>query len=332
MESLLPDAAYEPVNGTGRLGMRYLVMGAGALGSIFGGFLAKNGQDVTFVGLDDHLKAIQKGGLTITGLWGEHHLTDLKAYYGTTGLTGVFDVILLSVKSHITATACTQCLPFMHANSLVVSIQNGLGNWETIAAAAGWPRTVGGRIIFGAEIVSPGTARVTVYADKVLLGSPSGDISAERIQAIIDDLNEAGIPSAVSPSITTQLWGKVLYNCSLNALGAILNVPYGDLAQSPESLDLIKAVVWEIFAVAAAKGVAMPYAGPEEYYRFLLERQLPPTATHHSSMHQDITQGRATEIDALNGAISRYGKEQVVPTPVNDVLTAIIKGLERRKS
>jgi len=312
--------------------MRYLVMGAGALGSIFGGFLARSGQDVTFVGLDDHIKAIQEGGLSITGLWGDHHLKGLKAYYGTAGLTGIFDIVLLSVKSHITAQACAQCLPFMHADSLVVSIQNGLGNWETIAAAVGWPRTVGGRIIFGAEVVRPGTARVTVYADKVLLGSPSGDISLQRIQTIVDDLNHAGIPSAVSHSITSQLWGKVLYNCSLNALGAILDVPYGDLAQSPESLGLMEAVIREIFAVAVAKGVAMPYAGPEEYYRFLLERQLPPTATHHSSMHQDITHGRATEIDALNGAISRYGKEEGVPTPVNDVLTALIKGLERRRT
>jgi len=307
-------------------------MGAGALGSIFGGFLAKSGRDVTFVGLDDHLKAIQEGGLRITGLWGDHHLKDLKAYYGTSDLTGVFDVVLLSVKSHITAQACAQCLPFMHANSLVVSIQNGLGNWETIAAAVGWSRTVGGRIIFGAEIARPGTARVTVYADKVLLGSPSGDVDALRIQAIADDLDEAGIPCAVSPAITSQLWGKVLYNCSLNALGAILDIPYGELSQSPESLSLIEAVIHEIFAVAEAKGVALPYGGPEEYYRFLLERQLPPTAMHHSSMHQDISLGRTTEIDALNGAISRYGKEEGVPTPVNDVLTAIIKGLERRKA
>lgn len=312
--------------------MRYLIMGAGALGSVFGGFLAKNGRDVTFVGLDDHLKAIEAEGLTITGLWGEHHLKDLKAYYGTVGLTGVFDVVLLSVKSHITDMACRQCLPFMHEDSLVVSIQNGLGNWETIAAAVGWPRTVGGRIIFGAEIARPGTARVTVYADKVLLGSPSGDVDTQRIQAIADDLDEAGIPCAVSPAITSQLWGKVLYNCSLNALGAILDIAYGDLAQSPESLGLIEAVIHEIFTVAEAKGVALPYSGPEEYYRFLLERQLPPTAMHHSSMHQDISLGRATEIDALNGAISRYGKEQGVPTPVNDVLTAIIKGLERRKA
>jgi len=312
--------------------MRYLVMGAGALGSVFGGFLAKSGRDVTFVGLDDHLKAIQTEGLTITGLWGEHHLDGLKAYYGTAGLTGLFDVVLLSVKSHITATACRQCLPFLHGDGLVVSIQNGLGNWETIAAAVGWPRTVGGRIIFGAEIVRPGTARVTVYADKVLLGSPSGDVSTERIQTIVDDLDDAGIPCAVSPVITSQLWGKVLYNCSLNALGAILDIPYGDLARTPETLELIKGVIHEIFAVAEAKGVALPYSGPEEYYRYLLERQLPPTASHHSSMHQDISLGRATEIDALNGAISRYGKEQGVPTPVNDVLTAIIKGLERRKA
>lgn len=312
--------------------MRYLVMGAGALGSIFGGLLAKSGRDVTFVGLDEHLKAIQADGLTITGLWGEHHLDNLQAHYGTRGLSGVFDVVLLCVKSYITDRACKECLDYMHAKSLVVSIQNGLGNWDTIAASVGWERTVGGRIIFGAEVVRPGTAKVTVYADKVLLGSPSGDIEASHIQTIVDDLNAAGIPTALSTTITSQLWGKVLYNCALNALGAILDVPYGELTHSPETLNLMRSIIQEIFSVAEAKGVAMPYEGYADYYRFLLEKQIPPTAMHRSSMHQDISMERLTEIDALNGAISRYGKELGVATPVNDVLTSLIKGLEQRRA
>ncbi len=311
--------------------MNYLVMGAGALGSVFGGLLAEQGRAVSFVGLDDHVKTMQQKGLIVRGLWGEHKISPVSAFYGAEGLSGTFDVILLSVKSYNTASVIRQTLPFIHSGTLVFSIQNGLGNWEAIADAVGWNRTVGARVIFGAEIEEPGVARVTVYADKVLVGSPSGDVSSERIQLVCDDFNAAGIPTAVSGHIESSLWGKVLYNCSLNALGAILNVPYGHLGEVPEVRETMHRIIGEIFSVAGAKGVSMPYAGPDDYYRFLLETQLPPTATHRSSMLQDMQKGRMTEIDALNGAISRYGRELSVRTPVNDTITAIIKGIEAKK-
>ncbi len=311
--------------------MSYLVMGAGALGSVFGGLLAEQGHEVAFVGLDDHLKAMQEKGLTIDGLWGRHVIPSVRAFYGTEGLEGTFDAILLSVKSYNTARVIGQALPFMHRDTLVFSIQNGLGNWEAIAGAVGWGRTVGARVIFGAEIDEPGRALVTVYADKVLLGSPTGDVSEERIRKVCDDFNRAGIPTDLSDRIESSLWGKVLYNCSLNALGAILNVPYGRLGEVPEVRDSMRRIIEEIFSVARAKGIPMMYSGPEAYYQFLIEKQLPPTATHRSSMLQDMEKGRLTEIDALNGAIARYGKELSVPTPVNETLTAIIKGIESKK-
>jgi len=307
--------------------MNYLVMGAGALGSVFGGLLAGSGNDVTFVGADDHLLAMQKQGLAITGIWGEHALKEVKAFYGTKDLTGSYDIVLLSVKSYHTAPVIRQILPFIHGKTLVVSIQNGLGNWEAIADAVGWERTVGARVIFGAEVICPGTAKVTVYADKVLLGSPSGTAPQDLIEEICTHFNNAGIPTDFSSEITSFLWGKVLYNCSLNALGAILNVPYGLLRETPEVMDVMRRIILEIFSVARAKGVKLPYESADAYYRTLTEIQLPPTALHRSSMLQDMAKGgRLTEIDALNGAISRYGREMNIPTPVNDVLTAIIKG------
>jgi 2-dehydropantoate 2-reductase len=309
--------------------MKYLVMGAGALGSIFGGLLAEHGHDVTFVGADDHLLALKKQGLSITGIWGEHRLDSVKAYYGTKGLSGSFDIVLLSVKSYHTEEVISQTLPFIHEGTLVFSIQNGLGNWEAIAGAVGWERTVGARVIFGAEVERPGTARVTVYADKVLLGSPSGTAPLAPIQLVCDHLNDAGIPCALCDDIASFLWGKVLYNCSLNALGAILNVPYGRLKEAPEVMKVMREIIHEIFGVALAKGVKLPYENADAYYKILTEIQLPPTATHRSSMLQDMAKGsRLTEIDALNGAIGRYGREHGIETPVNDVLTAIIKGFQ----
>lgn len=310
---------------------RYLLMGAGALGSVIGGLLARQDHDVAFVGLDDHLRAMQQKGLLITGLWGEHFLPEVSAFYGTEGLSGTFDAVLLCVKSYHTARVVRQACPFMREDTLVFSLQNGLGNWEAIAEAVGWGRTVGARVIFGAEIQEPGVARVTVYADKVLLGSPSGGVPEERIAPVCDDFNKAGIPTELSGRIESSLWGKILYNCSLNALGAILNVPYGHLGEVPEIRETMRGIIEEIFAVAQAKGVLMEYPSPADYYRFFLHRQLPPTATHRSSMLQDMEKGRLTEIDALNGAIARYGRELRVPTPVNETLTAIIKGMEAKR-
>lgn len=313
--------------------MKYLVMGAGALGSVFGGLLAEHGHDVTFVGTDEHLLAMQNQGLTVTGLWGEHRIPAVKAYYGTEGLSGTYDIVLLSVKSYHTAQVIAQTLPFIHEKTLVFSIQNGLGNWEAIAGAVGWERTVGARVIFGAEVPQPGTAKVTVYADKVLLGSPSGTASGDKIGLVCGHFNDAGIPSETCDEIASFLWGKVLYNCSLNALGAIFNVPYGRLRETPEVMDVMRQIIREIFAVAEAKSVKLPYENADAYYRTLTEVQLPPTAGHRSSMLQDMSRGgRLTEIDALNGAISRYGREQGVPTPVNDVITAIIKGFQSTNS
>lgn len=310
--------------------MTYLVMGAGALGSVFGGLLGEKGHQVTFVGLDDHVRAMQSRGLAIRGIWGDHALPEVSAFYGTEDLRGTFDVVLLSVKSYHTPRVVRQIVPFMHENTLVFSIQNGLGNWEAIAEVVGWHRTVGARVIFGAEIEEPGVARVTVYADKVLLGSPTGDVPPGRIREVCDDLNGAGIPTAMSDHIESSLWGKILYNCSLNALGAILNVPYGHLSTVTELRHIMQRIISEIFAVASAKGVVLPYSGPDEYCRFLMEQQLPPTSAHRSSMLQDIERGSLTEIDALNGAIVRYGKGLSVPTPVNEVITAVIKGIEAK--
>jgi 2-dehydropantoate 2-reductase len=311
--------------------MNYLIMGAGALGSVFGGLLAEQGHEVTLVGLDEHLMAIQQRGLTIRGIWGEHVIPKVPAHYGTGGLKGIFDVVLLSVKSYHTEGVIRETFPFIGEDTLVFCIQNGLGNWEAVAKVVGWNRTVGARVIFGAEIEEPGIARVTVYADKVLIGSPSGDVSKEKIQEVCEDFCNAGIPTEVSDRIESFLWGKVLYNCSLNALGAILNVPYGRLGEVPEVRSVMRRIIDEIFLVAEAKGIPMVYNGPEDYWSVLTEKQLPPTATHRSSMLQDMERGRLTEIDSLNGAIARYGKELSIHTPVNETITAIIKGIESEK-
>lgn len=308
--------------------MKYLVMGAGALGSVFGGLLQEQGHEVTFVGRGRHLEAMQQHGLKLTGIWGEHNLPVVKAVASPAELSDTFDVVLLCVKSMHTAKAMEQVLPRLAPDGLVVSIQNGLGNWEQIAESAGWQRTVGARVIFGAAVTEPGVAEVTVYADKVLLGSPDHSIPMERIERITADLVDSGIPSATDENIAAAIWGKVLYNGALNPLGALLGCPYGYLGEREDLKKTMRAVVEEIFAVAHAKGITLWYETPEEYFHVLIDEQLPPTREHRASMLQDMELGRLTEIDSLNGAIVRYGRELDIPTPVNETITHLIHGME----
>ena len=313
---------------------KYLIFGTGALGSVLGGLLQESGCIVTYVGRGKHFKAVGEKGLKITGIWGEHYIpsSEIKGFMDSSKIQRKFSVILLCVKSTQTDAAAFQAEPLLEDDGIMVSIQNGLNNWESIANHVGENRTVGARVIFGAEIPEPGVAKVTVIADKVLLGEPFGPVNRSLLEALSRDLNKAGIPTGVvsSEDIRSALWVKVLYNSALNSLSAILEVPYGKLGQSQETREIMRIVLVEIFQVMEKKGVRVPFKDSADYYRFFIEKQLPPTADHHSSMLQDISGGRQTEIDALNGAISQYAKELGIETPHNDFLTALIRFKQRR--
>jgi len=311
----------------------YLIYGAGALGSVLGGFLQKIGRRVTYAGRGKHFQALQEHGLKITGIWGEHFIPpqEIDALISSEASLKRYSTILLCVKSKDTKIAASQAAPLLQEDGIMVSIQNGLNNWEAIARQVGRERTVGARVIFGAEIPIPGQAKVTVNADDVLLGEPFETVNRPLLQILQEDLSLSGIPARIvgKDEIWAALWGKVLYNCSLNPLGAILEVPYGRLGENEETRDIIRIVIKEIFLVCQALGVTLPYRSADDYYRYLLETQLPPTADHRASMLQDILAGRKTEIDALNGAISKYAGRLGISTPYNDLLTSQIKFKEK---
>jgi 2-dehydropantoate 2-reductase len=313
----------------------YLIYGAGAIGSILGGFLHKIGRPVTFVGRGEHFRAISEIGLAVTGIWGEHFVPAKEVRtQSSSNPDRKFPVILLCVKSKDTEASAKEAAPLLQEGGIMVSMQNGLNNWEIIAHEVGEARTVGARVIFGAEIVKPGEAVVTVNADDVLLGEPFLPVNGIALQTLQQDLARSGIPARIvnTQEIWAAIWGKVLYNSSLNPLGALLEVPYGDLGKSQETKEIIRIVIKEIFAVMRAKGVKVAYRDADDYYQYLLDKQLPPTVDHRASMLQDIEIGRKTEIDALNGAISQYAKKHGIATPYNDLLTSLIKFKEMKKA
>jgi len=312
----------------------YLIYGTGALGSVLGGFLQKIGRSVAYVGRGEHFFAILENGMRITGIWGDHIIPVERIVVLSSKRPlskPKFSIILLCVKSKDTEEASCLDAPLLEKDGIMVSIQNGLDNWETIARNVGEDRIVGARVIFGAEIPMPGVTRVTVNADDVLLGEPFETVNRFLLQSLQRDLTLSGIPTRLvsTDDIWAAIWGKVIYNCALNPLGAILEVPYGKLGENEDTRAIIKGVIREIFDVMRAKGVRPHCKDADDYYRFLMERQLPPTVGHRASMLQDITKGRRTEIDALNGAISRYAQELGIDTPYNDLLTSIIKFKEK---
>jgi 2-dehydropantoate 2-reductase len=306
--------------------MRYLIMGTGALGTVFGGLLLRAGQTVDFIGRGEHFAVLSRQGLAIDGIWGEVHRGPVSV--PPDEARHLYDIILLCVKSFDTAAACRQIKALLAPLGLVVSIQNGLGNLETIAQECGPAAAVGARVIFGARISRPGLATVTVYADKVLLGQVVPEYQNPLVNQVAAHLNAAGIPTAVVENILTHIWEKVLYNCALNPLGAILGVTYGDLAASPHTRELMSDLIDEIYQVAAVKQIPLQFPTAPAYFQHFLERLVPPTAAHFPSMLQDLELGRRTEIEALNGAICRYGRQLNCATPKNETVCRLIRFLQ----
>ncbi len=312
---------------------RILIAGAGALGSVFGGCLRRAGAAVTLLGRASHLDAIRNGGLHISGIWGEHHADGFELCERADALSGHFATMLLATKSYDTSAMIGAVAPYLADDGVVISMQNGLGNVETIEAAVSPARTLGARVIFGAEIIAPGSVRVTVYADKVLLGarrpgaSPALDQRAREWAARID---ATGIPAAYTDELEAALWAKVLYNAALNPLGALLGVPYGLLAQHDDTRALMNAVIDEAFAVARAEGIHLPWPSAAEYCALFYDRLVPSTFDHRSSMLQDLERGRRTEIEAINGEVWRRGRAHGIVTPANETLTRLVRYREQR--
>lgn len=305
--------------------MKILVMGAGAIGSVFGGFLSKN-HEVTLVGRNPHMAKVEERGLEVSGIWGRHVFKGLKAYTSVKPQIGKQELILITTKAYDTEEAVKQVLPLVGDETLVVSVQNGIGNEETIAKFVGPERTLGCMAIFGAILTEPGRVKVTVYASECLVGSLSGnEEAAERIARVF---SEAGIPTLPTDDIIREKWMKAFYNMALNPLSAILKVPYGTLGELEETKAIMKKILEEAFKVAGRKGINLKF-DCNGYFEFLLRKQLPPTAKHESSMLQDITKAKRTEIDFLNGAIVRLGKTFGVETPVNEAISNIVKAMER---
>ena len=310
--------------------MRILVVGTGAIGSVFGGMLAEAGHQVSLIDKQQSLiAAIAQRGLEIDGVLGKHAARKVAAYTSAADVRRQhFDLILIATKSYDTEQAIKEVLPLISPDTVIVSLQNGLGNLEVIADAVGSARTLGASIMFGAVIKATGVVEVTANPESLKLGSP-GAMPKEQVESIARVFNEAGITSEATPEIMKYIWGKLLLNCCLNPLSALLECDYRETWESKEIRDIMSAIIREGFAVARGKGITLQWQEPQEYEHLLFDVLIPNSFSHISSMLQDIRQGRRTEIDAINGAVAKLGKELGVDTPVNELLAKLVKTKEK---
>jgi 2-dehydropantoate 2-reductase len=297
--------------------MKILIFGAGGVGSVLGGFLARTGHAVSLLGRRWHLDVIKKDGLTISGIWGNYRIKAFDLYTEVSQIKEPgFDLILLTVKAYDTSKALGQLLPLMKERTILLSFQNGLGNVETLLEKVSPEKFLAGRVIFGVETL-PGQVKVTVNADDVVLGAMPGVtpvLSPERMAAVFQN---SKIPTKAVPNILTFLWAKVIYNCALNPLCTVHEIPYGKILENEERKRSMELIVRECYAVALKKEVELEPQTAQEYLELLSGSLIPKTALHFPSMLQDLKKGKPIDIDALNGAICRMGKELGVPTPEN---------------
>lgn len=303
-----------------------LIVGLGAIGTVFATVLKNAGHRVFALTREKQLADFRQRKLQVTGIWGEHEAQLDGLYDSTAPLQPVaFDFIFLTVKSYDTESVIRQLKPLIRDSTVVITAQNGYGNYEVVSETIGREHTLLAGVYFGAKLSSPGLAEVTVIADKVQIGQPHNAVPQERVNGIAAAISAAGIPAVHATDVYAAHWDKIIYNSALNPLGAILECNYGKLAAHPETRWIMDQIIDEIFQVARAHGIVLRWSSPQAYCEHFYSRLLPPTIQHFPSMYYDVQAGKRLEIDALNGAIVKLAHEKAIKVPVNETITGLIK-------
>jgi 2-dehydropantoate 2-reductase len=304
---------------------RVAVMGAGAVGSYFGGVLARAGVPVTMIARGAYVEAVRRDGLVLDTVSFQERVV-VEASSEPSAVRDA-DVVLFCVKGQDNEATARAIAPHLSADAIVVSLQNGVDNVERIRAASGID-ALPAVVYVAVAMPEPGHVRHSGRGDLVVgefakrsVGAESQPTPAEQIAALFAS---AKVRCRISSDILADMWLKFITNCGANAVSAIAQASYGEIARYEESRELMSRVVEESIAVGRAAGVHMPEAGFTEKW---LEN-LGKFGDAFSSTAQDLARGKRTEIESLNGYIVRRGAELGVATPSNFALYAMVKVLE----
>lgn len=303
--------------------MKIAIIGPGALGLFFAARLQAAGQDVWLL---DHrperAAQLQAQGLELLTLEGQTQLYPLQAAPAAT-VIGPCDVVLVLVKAHQTEVAVRALPHLLKPGSSALTLQNGIGNLEAMAAAIGPERLLAGVTMMGVTRLDTGRIRHAGQGPVILGRPPGSQVSPEELDALVAVFRQAGLECRTAPEIMAVLWDKLLINVGINPVTALARLPNGRLPDRPEAWRVVSAAVLEAYAVATALHLN-PALDPVARVRQVCRA----TAANRSSMLQDVLNRRRTEIDAINGQIVARGRILQIPTPVNALLTDLIKALE----
>jgi 2-dehydropantoate 2-reductase len=294
--------------------MKISVIGAGALGTFYSAMMAASGQDVTLVCREKDVPVLRQG-ISVTGTM------EVNARPAISSVPVLSDVVFVTVKSYDVAGA-VKGLP-LNPGTIVVIIHNGIGPDEAASAVLGECRVAVGVSYSGVTFLEPGKVRVAGYTVTVLGAVDAG--ARDRLDLPLLALTGAGLNAMITEDIRVAQWEKMYANAGINAITAITGLANGMLLKVPALKALTAAAVSEAAAVAAAAGIMTGVDPVEQTFKVIRE-----TAGNRSSMLQDVLKGRRTEIDVLNGKVCEMGRAFGIPTPVNDTITALVKGIEKR--
>lgn len=298
---------------------RVAVVGAGAVGGYFGGMLARAGAPVVMIGRPAFAEAVRKNGLFLDTV----HFKEAVRVAASTEIKEARDaeIVLFCVKTTDNAQTAKELARVIASEALVVSMQNGVDNAEQIRAASGI-EAISSVVYVAASVPEPGRIKHSGRGD--LVTGPR-NARTEKFAALFE---RAGVGCRITDNIAGELWTKLTWNCALNAVSALGHAKYGQIAANADARKIVETSVYEVLAVAKAAGVHPPGFEDPQFAiagAFKIATQM---AEALSSTAQDMNRGKRTEIDSLNGFISRRGAELGVPTPVNHALYTLVKLIE----
>jgi 2-dehydropantoate 2-reductase len=301
--------------------MKIVIVGPGAMGSLFAFFLSKIGEEVWLLDKhQDRVDKINKDGLIIEGISGNHRV-HVNQTTNPAGI-GKSDLIIICVKAYDTEKATEDSLPLIGEDTILLTLQNGSGNIETISRIVGKEKVMGGTTSQGATVLGLGHIRHAGRGETTI-GELNGSLSS-RVKSISNIFNSAGIDTRITDDVDGLIWSKLLINVGINALTAVLRLKNGELVEYSWARELLKMAVEEAVLVVKARGIRLTYEDPIKR----VEDVCRATATNVSSMLQDVLRVKKTEIDYINGAIVNEGERLGISVPVNKTLTGIVKTVE----
>ncbi|RAR58372.1 ketopantoate reductase [Paraburkholderia unamae] len=306
--------------------MHIAILGAGAMGSLFGGLLAEAGHRVTLLDVDNaHLSAINAGGLQLTTDAGERTVTKLEALRPEAAAQ-VADLLIVFTKTMHTQAALTAARGALGPQTALLSLQNGLGNAERLARFADPARVMIGVTTWPADKHGPG--RVSSHGAGAIRLMRADGAASPMLSRTVAALNDAGLACTADADVWGAIWEKVAFNAALNSLCAVTGCTVGELTNVADGEALALEIVAEVAAVAHAHGVAVNAAHVADNVRHALAHH----RAHRPSMLQDVMAGRATEIEAINGAVVEAARSRGIAVPHTQTLLQLVRLVDAKDS